>query len=104
MIHVQAEVTVPWLLLSRRAQAILLSSDTGPCTTCAVTAASKHLTHSLVVEVYVEVGRHLSPLSYIQQSQRHEEGFNLVEQIQVSHSRSSSFIYKMTIALQIRVH
>lgn len=82
--QVQAEVTVSWLLLSRRAQPILLTSD--PCPACTVTAASEHLTHCLVVEVYVEVCRHLSSFSYIQQSQRHEEWFDLVEQIQLSYS------------------
>lgn len=33
----------------------------------------------------MEVCRHLPPFSYIQQSQRHEEGFNLVVQIQHSY-------------------
>lgn len=90
MIQLQAEVTVSWLLLGRRAQTIFLTSDPRPRTTRPVTAASEHLTHCLVVEVYVEVCGHLSPFSYIQQSQRHEEGFNLVEQIQLSHSQ---FLY-----------
>ena len=84
VIHVQAEVTVSGLLLSRRGQAILLNSDPRPRTTCAVGAAAEHLTHRLVVQVHVEVCGHFSPFSYIQQSERHEEGLNLAEQIQIS--------------------
>ena len=82
VLQVQAEATVSWFLLSRRAQAILLNSDPRRRTTRPVTTASEHLTHSLVVQVHVEVRGHLPPFSYIQQSQRHEEGFKLVEQIQ----------------------
>lgn len=85
VLQIQAEVTVSWLLLSWRAKAIFLTSSPSTRTARPTTAAAEHLTHRLVVEVYVEVCRHLSPFSYIQQSQRHEEGFNLVEEIQLSH-------------------
>lgn len=78
VIHIQAEVTVPRLLLGRRAQAVLLTSHPGALD--AIAAASEHLTHRLVVQVDMEVRRHLPPFSHVQQSQRHEEGLDLVEQ------------------------
>lgn len=94
MLQVRAEATVPWLLLSRRGQAILLTSNPRRGTARPIATASKHLTHGLVVEVHVEVCGHLPPFSYIQQSQRHVEGFDLVEQ-SLSHSQ---FIYRQNSA------
>ena len=84
VVQVQAEVTVSWLLLGRRAEAILLTYGPDHRTARPVAAASDHLTHRLVVEVYVEVRRHLPPFSHIQQSQWYEEGLDLVQEIQLS--------------------
>lgn len=79
-LQVHAEGTVSLLLIRRRrAQAIFLNaSDPRGRSARPAAAASEHLTHGLVVEVHVEVGGHLSPFSQVQQSQRHEEGFDLV--------------------------
>lgn len=81
VLQVQAEVAITWLPLSRRTQAIFLTSNPRFCTACPIAEASEHLTHRIMVEVDVEVRRYLPPFSYIQQSQGHEEGFNLVVQI-----------------------
>lgn len=84
LLQIWAEVTVSCLLLRRRAEAIFLTSNSSSWRRCAITAAPKHLMHCLVVEVYMEISRYLSSFSYIQQSERHKEGFNLGQKIRLS--------------------
>lgn len=76
-VHVHAEETVPWLPLSGRTQTVL--HHTRPRCACSARGAAQHLTHFLVVQVHVEIGRHLPAFSHVQQRQRDKERLDLVE-------------------------